>query len=90
MNKSELVDAVSKNSGLTKSDSERAVNSLVAVLEETLGNGEDVSLVGFGIFSVKETSGRIGRDFKTGKSVDIPPRKTVRFKPGRNLKDCVN
>jgi DNA-binding protein HU-beta len=90
MNKSELVDAVSRNSGLTKSDSERAINSLVTVMEETLGRGEDVVLVGFGGFSVKQTAGRSGRNFKTGASIDIPPRRSVRFKPGKNLKDSVN
>jgi DNA-binding protein HU-beta len=90
MNKSELVDAVSRSSGLTKSDSERAINSLVAVMEATLGSGDDVVLVGFGSFSVKETAGRSGRNFKTGAPIDIPPRKSVRFKPGKNLKDSVN
>jgi DNA-binding protein HU-beta len=90
MNKSELVDAVSKNSGLTKSDSEKAVTSVIAVLEETLEKGEDVSLVGFGIFAVKETSGRSGRNFKTGAAIDIPPRNAVRFKAGKNLKERVN
>jgi DNA-binding protein HU-beta len=90
MNKSELIDAVSKNSGLTKSDTEKAVNSLIATMEETLGKGDDVVLVGFGSFSVKKTAGRSGRNFKTGVAIDIPPRKSVRFKPGKNLKDSVN
>jgi DNA-binding protein HU-beta len=90
MNKSELVDAISKDSGLTKLDSEKAVNSFVAVVQSALKDGNDVALVGFGSFFVKTTSGRSGRDFKTGKSIDIPPRNTVRFKPGKNLKDAVN
>ena len=90
MNKSELVDAVSKNSGLTKLDSEKIINSFVSVMEETLGKGEEVILVGFGSFSVKKTAGRSGRNFKTGAAIDIPPRKSVRFKPGKNLKDSVN
>ncbi|MDR3187438.1 MAG: HU family DNA-binding protein [Holosporaceae bacterium] len=90
MNKSELVDALSKKSGLTKSDSEKAINAFVGIMEATLKKGEDVTLVGFGSFSVKKTAGRSGRNFKTGATIDIPPRKSVRFKPGKNLKDSVN
>ena len=59
-------------------------------MEKTLKAGNDVSLVGFGSFSVKETAGRSGRNFKTGATISIPPRKSVRFKPGKNLKDSVN
>ena len=90
MNKSELVDALSKDSGLTKADSEKAINSFISIMEKTLKKGQDVSLVGFGSFSVKETAGRSGRNFKTGATISIPPRKSVRFKPGKNLKDSVN
>jgi DNA-binding protein HU-beta len=90
MNKSELVDALSKDSGLTKTDSEKAVNSFVRVVENTLKGGDDITLVGFGGFSVKSTAGRSGRDFKTGKTIQIPPRKSVRFKPGKILKESIN
>lgn len=90
MNKTELVDAISRESGLTKSDSDKAVNAFIKVIEEALKEGDDVSLVGFGNFSVKETAGRSGRNFKTKETIEIPPRKSVRFKPGKNLKDCVN
>ncbi|MDR2158251.1 MAG: HU family DNA-binding protein [Holosporaceae bacterium] len=90
MNKSELVDAIAKNSGLTRSDTEKAVNSFVATIEKALGKGDDVTLVGFGSFSVKKNAGRSGRNFKTGATIHIPPRKSVRFKPGKNLKDSVN
>ena len=90
MNKSELIDTLSKESGLTKSDSEKALNSFISIMEKTLKAGHDVSLVGFGSFSVKETAGRSGRNFKTGATISIPPRKSVRFKPGKNLKDSVN
>jgi DNA-binding protein HU-beta len=90
MNKSELIDALSKKSGLTKSDSEKSLNAFVSIMEATLKKGQDVTLVGFGSFSVKKTAGRSGRNFKTGATIDIPPRKSVRFKPGKNLKDCVN
>ena len=90
MNKSELVDALAADSGLTKLDSEKAINSFVRIMEKTLKKGQDVTLVGFGSFSVKKTAGRSGRNFKTGATIEIPPRKSVRFKPGKNLKDSVN
>jgi DNA-binding protein HU-beta len=90
MNKSELVDALSKDSGLTKSDSEKAVNSFIKAIGSALKAGDDVALVGFGSFSVKTTASRSGRNFQTGKTMQIPPRKSVRFKPGKNLKECVN
>ncbi|GHU16763.1 DNA-binding protein HU-beta [Alphaproteobacteria bacterium] len=90
MNKSELIDAIAKDSGLTKLDSEKAVNSLISAMQDALRKGDDVTLVGFGSFTVKLTAGRSGRDFKTGEPIDIPPRNSVRFKPGKNLKECVN
>lgn len=90
MNKTELVDAISRESGLTKSDADKAVSAFVKVVEAALKADDDVSLVGFGSFSVKSTAGRSGRNFKTGKTIEIPPRKSVRFKPGKNLKDSVN
>ncbi|MDR0555573.1 MAG: HU family DNA-binding protein [Holosporaceae bacterium] len=90
MNKSELIDAVARDSGLTKSDSEKALNSMVSAVEYALKEGEDVTLVGFGSFSVKKTAGRSGRNFRTGDPICIPPRMSVRFKPGKNLKDSVN
>ncbi len=90
MNKSELVDALAADSGLTKLDSEKAINSFVRIMEKTLKKGQDVTLVGFGSFSVKKTASRSGRNFKTGATIEIPPRKSVRFKAGKNLKDAVN
>lgn len=90
MNKTELVDAISKESGLTKADSDKALTAFVAAVEEALKRGDDVTLVGFGSFTVKATAGRSGRNFRTGKAIDIPPRNSVRFKPGKNLKDSVN
>jgi DNA-binding protein HU-beta len=90
MNKSELIDAMAEDSGLTKTDIEKVVNSFVNVTRIALKKGEDVSLVGFGSFFVKDTAGRSGRDFKTGAPISIPPGKSVRFKAGKNLKDAVS
>lgn len=87
MNKSNLVEEISNTSGLTKADSERALNAFLDVVLKTLQAGDEVAIVGFGSFFVKETAARNGRDFKSGKVITIPARKSVKFKPGKNLKN---
>lgn len=90
MNKTTLVESVSRVSGLTKAESDKAINAFISVVEEALKKGEGVAMVGFGSFIVKATASRRGRNFKTGKLIEIPPRKSVRFKAGKKLKECVN
>lgn len=90
MNKSELVDAVSKSSGLTKKDADAAVKAFVDVVSESLSKGEDVTLVGFGTFTVGERGARSGRNPKTGETITIPASKSPKFKAGKSLKDKVN
>ena len=89
MNKSEFIKAISEKSEATIKDTEKFVNSFIDVVTETMVKGEDVTLVGFGTFLVAEHGARIGRDFKTGKSIEIPASKSVKFKPGKTLKDSV-
>jgi nucleoid DNA-binding protein len=55
---------------------------------KTLKNGEDITLIGFGGFSVAKRSARIGRNFQTSKSTQVPASKSVKFRPGKNLKDA--
>lgn len=90
MNKAELIKAVSLDTGLTKTDTARAVNGFIKVVQEAIKDNQDVSLVGFGSFSVRKMGIRVGRNFKTKSIINIPPRKSVRFKPGKALKDAVN
>lgn len=87
MNKSNLVDSMAELSGLTKADSERALNAFLEAVVKALKAGDEIAIVGFGNFLVKESASRNGRDFKTGKSIEIPARKAVKFKPGKNLKN---
>ena len=87
MNKSNLVEEISGISGLTKADSERALNAFLDITLKALRSGDEVAIVGFGSFYVKETAARNGRDFKSGKIITIPARKSVKFKPGKNLKN---
>ncbi len=89
MNKSELVKAISEKSGSTIRNTEKFLDSFVETITESMKKGDDVTLVGFGTFSVAERAERIGRNFKTGKNVTIPASKTVKFKTGKTLKDAV-
>ncbi len=90
MNKSELVSEISEISGLTKIDSEKALDAFMRVVENALSEGDEIRLVGFGTFSVVSRSATIGRNPRTNEEVQIPARKMPKFKPGLQLKECVN
>ncbi len=90
MNKSELIDAVSAKSGLTKADTDRAFRAFVESISEALAKGDQVALVGFGTFLVRERQERSGRNPRTGESIKIASAKIPAFKAGKALKDAVN
>jgi DNA-binding protein HU-beta len=90
MNKSQLIDAISSDSGLTKADSARAVDSLVATVEKTLKKGDDVSITGFGKFSVVKRAARQGVNPRTGERVKIKASKAPKFSAGAGLKQAVS
>ena len=90
MNKTELVAAVAEKTGLSKKDSEKAVNAAFDSITEALAAGEKVQLVGFGAFEVKERSARIGRNPKTKETIEIPASRVASFKVGKALKDAVS
>ena len=89
MNKTELVAAVAEKTGMSKKDSEKAVNAAFDSITEALVAGEKVQLVGFGAFEVKERSARIGRNPKTKEEIQIPASRVPVFKAGKALKDVV-
>ena len=89
MNKSELVKAISEKSGSTIKDAEKFLDSFIGAIMEAMKKGDDVTLVGFGTFSVANRAERIGHNFKTGKNIQIPASKSVKFKAGKTLKDAV-
>ncbi|MFY9176609.1 MAG: HU family DNA-binding protein [Caldicoprobacterales bacterium] len=89
MNKAELIAAVAEKSELTKKDAEKAVNSIISVITETLSNGEKVQLVGFGTFEVRDRAERKGRNPQTKEEIVIPASKAPVFKAGKALKDAV-
>lgn len=90
MNKTQLVDAVAKDSGLSRADSARALDSLLATVQKTLKKGDDVILTGFGKFSVVKRPARTGRNPQTGQSLKIRASKTPKFTPGATLKTTVS
>ncbi len=89
MNKTELIDAVSAKSGLTKADSDRAFKAMVEAVTEALAKGDQVSLIGFGTFLVRERQARSGRNPRTGDAIEIAAAKIPAFKAGKALKDAV-
>jgi len=91
MNKAELIASIAEKAGLTKKDTEMALNSFVTSIEESLLAGEKVQLVGFGTFDVKERKARQGRNPRNPEQViEIPASKAPVFKAGKALKDLVN
>jgi len=85
MNKKEMVDALAAKSGMTKTDSKKALDAMLEVIGETLKNGESVSLVGFGNFSVVERPERKGVNPATKEVITIAAKKAVKFKAGAGL-----
>ena len=89
MNKAELVATVAEKAGLSKKDSEKAVNAMLDTITATLESGEKVQLVGFGVFDVKVRGARVGRNPKTKEEIAIPESRVPQFKAGKALKDIV-
>lgn len=90
MNKNDLVSTVSERTGLTKKDSERAVNAVIDSIQGALTRGDKVALVGFGTFEVRSRKPRMGRNPQTGQSIKIPASKVPAFKAGKQLRDSID
>jgi DNA-binding protein HU-beta len=89
MNKSELIAATAEAAGLSKKDSEKAVNAAIDAVVAALKSGDKVQLVGFGTFEVKERAARTGRNPRTGDEITIPASKQPQFKAGKAFKDAL-
>lgn len=85
MNKAELINAIAENSGLTKIDAKKALDSFIAITSKAMNENDKISLVGFGSFSVSTRGARKGHNPQTGKAIEIPEKKVVKFKPASNL-----
>ena len=85
MIKQDIVNEVSDKTGVPKTKAEIAVESLFDAMKNVLQKGERIELRGFGVFIVKPRKSGVGRNPRTGEVTDIPPGKTIRFKPGKEL-----
>ena len=90
MNKAELINDAAEKAGLSKKDTEAALNATLDVITAALAEGDKIQLVGFGAFEVKERAARIGRNPKTKESIEIPASVVPVFKAGKALKDSVS
>lgn len=89
MNKTEFINAVAEKSGLSKVDAKKTVEAFVETVSSELKEGGKVALLGFGSFSVAEKSARKGVNPKTKQPIEIPARKSVKFKAGAELTEII-
>lgn len=89
MNKAELIDHVAANADLSKAAAGSAVEAVISGVSGALSNGDSVSLVGFGTFSVSDRAARTARNPRTGETINVPASKAPKFKAGKALKDAV-
>ena len=90
MNKSELTASVAKAAGINKAAADKAIDAVFDAITAALKKGDDVRLVGFGIFSVSERAAREGKNPRTGEAIRIAASKAPKFTAGKGLKDTVN
>jgi len=90
MNKAELTEAMAEAADISKAAAARALDGMVDAVTEALKNGDQVSLIGFGTFSVRDRAARTGRNPQTGETINIAASKNPAFKAGKALKDAVN
>ncbi|MCB9017973.1 MAG: HU family DNA-binding protein [Prevotellaceae bacterium] len=87
MNKAELINAIAEESGLSKTDSKKALDAFVKATTDALKKGDKLSLIGFGSFSIAEKAERQGINPATKQAITIPAKKVVKFKAGAELND---
>ncbi len=89
MNKAAIVDAIHEKLGTTKADAERAVDTVIDSIVNTLKKGDEVSIAGLGIFSVKTRAARTARNPRTGATVQVPSMKVPKFRAAKAFKESV-
>ncbi|GKX54039.1 DNA-binding protein HU-beta [Leminorella grimontii] len=90
MNKSQLIERIAAGADISKAAAGRSLDAIIDAVTDALKNGDQVSLVGFGSFVVRERAARTGRNPQTGKEIKIAAAKVPAFRPGKALKDAVN
>jgi len=90
MNKSDLINALKDQAGLSRKEAETVVDTLFGTITDTMADNNRVEIRGFGSFSVKHYKAYTGRNPKTGAQIDVPAKKLPFFKVGKELKDKVD
>lgn len=91
MTRSELVEALAERMGhLTQRDADMAVKAILDAMSESLSQGKRIEIRGFGSFTVNQRAPRLGRNPRSGESVDIPSKRVIHFKPGKGLREAVD
>ncbi|WP_279450607.1 nucleoid-associated protein HU-beta [Aeromonas dhakensis] len=90
MNKSQLIDKIADGADISKAAAGRALDAFIDAVGEALKEGDQVALVDFGTFAVRERAARSGRNPQTGATIEIAAGKVPAFKAGKALKDAVN
>lgn len=90
MNKNDVVNQLSERTGLSKADSQKAVDGIFDLVTDSLKSGEEVRISGFGVFVVSQRQGGKGRNPQTGEEITIKPSRAARFRAGKPLKDALN
>lgn len=85
MNKAELISQVASDAKISKAQAQGAINSFMDTTSKALKKGDKVTLIGFGTFGVSKRAARKGRNPQTGQLINIPAKKVVKFKPGKQL-----
>lgn len=89
MNKTDLINAVAGETGMSKVDTEKAIKATIDSICKELTIGGSITLVGFGTFSIMERKARMGKNPRTGESIKIPAKRVAKFKPGKALTEMV-
>jgi DNA-binding protein HU-beta len=90
MNKLDLIAAVAEETDMPKAAATQAVEAVFTIIEQALKSKQEVRLTGFGSFVTADRKATKGRNPRTGEEIDIPASTSVRFKPGKGLKDALN
>ncbi len=89
LTKQDVIDRVAESTGLTKKDSNAALNAVLGTIQSALANGDSVGLIGFGTFEIRERAARDGRNPQTGAPIRIPAKKVPAFRAGKALKEAI-
>jgi DNA-binding protein HU-beta len=90
MNKSELIDKIANDAGITKAAAQRSIESMIEGIGSSLHKDERTTLVGFGTFTLSKRKARTGRNPQTGATIEIPAKQSVRFRAGKELEEMLN